>query len=211
MSIRSKILCLFSGGLDSAGALWKLIHDTTYADYDILVHHVHLVNSTNRFTAEKQAIEQTIPLFNKYTQRKLYYSSTIIDFAFLGKSVPIDADLYGFVAANLVNIDLSIKFIALGRTLDDKNSGNDPLTQLVDRINNALYLCNYTRPTFTTAECLTPVVTMTKQQIWAMLPPEIRTSTWSCRTPIYQADVTGSLIATPCQNCHACQFRAKLK
>lgn len=211
MGSRPKILCLFSGGLDSAGALWKLIHDTTYSNYDILVHHVHLVNSTNRFTAEKQAIEQTIPLFNKYTRRKLYYSSTIVDFAFLGKSVPIDADLYGFVAANLVNIDLSIKFIALGRTLDDKNSGNDPLTQLVDRINNALYLCNYTRPNFTTAECLTPVVAMTKQQIWTMLPVEIRNSTWSCRTPIYQTDQNGCLIATPCLNCHSCHARQVLQ
>ena len=60
-----KILCLYSGGLDSAGALWKIINDESYSNHQILIHHVHIVNATGRYFAEKQAVEQTIPLFRK--------------------------------------------------------------------------------------------------------------------------------------------------
>lgn len=104
MHYNPKILCLYSGGLDSAGALWQLIHDPNYIEYEILIHHVHLINATKRYNAEKQAVDKSIPIFRKYTNRKLYFSSTIMDFAFMAPKVPMDADVYGFVAANLANI-----------------------------------------------------------------------------------------------------------
>lgn len=202
-----KILCLYSGGIDSAGALWKLIHDPNYVNYEILVHHVHIINITRRFNAEKISVEKTIPIFKKYTNRRLYLSSTIMDFSFLGNKIPVDADVYGFVAANLVNIDKSVELIAIGRTLDDKNSGGSSLFQLVDCIERALYLCNYSRDSHLNVKCITPVVDMTKAQIWASLPEELRVETWSCRTPKYTKIESGGFIFEPCLKCHACQAR----
>jgi len=201
---------MYSGGLDSAGALWQIIHDPLYARHEILIHHVHLVNATRRYIAEKQAVDKTIPLFRKHTQRKLYFSSTIMDFGFMSPRVPIDADVYGFIAANLANIDLSIENIAIGRTLDDKNSGGSPLVQIADCVERALRL-NHSRHNSSQAKCITPVVNLTKQQIWKMLPEEIRDSAWSCRTPRYISSQDGNVTATPCLTCHACEARFKLK
>ena len=205
-----KILCLYSGGLDSAGALWKIINDESYSNYQVLIHHVHIVNATGRYYAEKQAVEQTIPLFRKYTHHQLYYSSTIMDFNFLAPRVPIDADVYGFVAANLLNIDLSIEAIVIGRTLDDKNSGGDSNIQIVDCVEQELLLNNVGRQNYSSAKCLTPVVDLTKQQIWEMLPDDIRNSTWSCRRPHYKTFPDGKVLSVPCANCHACNARTQL-
>lgn len=205
-----KILCLYSGGLDSAGALWRIINDKAYSNHQILIHHVHILNATGRYFAEKQAVEQTIPLFRKYTHHQLYYSSTIMDFKFLAPQVPIDANVYGFVAANLVNIDLSIEVIVIGRTLDDKNSGGDSNIQIADCVERELYFNNLGRQNYSSAKCLTPVVDLTKQQIWDMLPIEIRNATWSCRRPNYNIFPDGKRIATPCTNCHACNARSQL-
>ncbi len=206
-----KILCMYSGGLDSAGALWQVIHDPQYRNHEILVHHVHLVNATGRFRAEKQAVDQTIPLFQTYTTRKLYFSSTIMDFSFLRPKVPIDADVYGFVAANLVNIDPGIEYIALGRTLDDKNSGGDPSIQIVDCVDRALVIAGNSSQIKSKAKSITPVVGLSKQQIWDLLPPKIRSATWSCRRPNYITAADGSISAAPCKLCHACQAIQALK
>lgn len=211
MHYSSKILCMYSGGLDSTGALWQLVHAPEYAGYEILVHHVHLVNATRRFNAEKQALEKIIPLLRKYTSRQLYFSSTIMDFGFMGGKVPIDADVYGFVAANLVSLDSSIRLIALGRTLDDKNSGGSPLIQIVDCVDKAIQLVNYGRKYSSSAKCITPVVNLTKQQIWELLPVDIRELTWSCRRPRYEALADGRMVANPCLSCHACEARQQLK
>lgn len=211
MHYNPKILCLYSGGLDSAGALWQLIHDPNYIEYEILIHHVHLINATKRYNAEKQAVDKSIPIFCKYTNRKLYFSSTIMDFAFMAPKVPMDADVYGFVAANLANIDLSIKYIAIGRTLDDKNSGGSSFVQIVNCVEKAVLISNYGRETSTTVQCITPVVELTKQQIWEMLPADIRDATWSCRTPRYNIDSSGKVIASACMNCHACLARVQLE
>ncbi len=205
-----KILCLYSGGLDSAGALWKIINDESYSNHQILIHHVHILNATGRYFAENQAVEQTIPLFRKYTHHQLYYSSTIMDFKFLAPWVPIDADVYGFVAANLANIDLSIEVIVIGRTLDDKNSGGDSNIQIVDCVERELYLNKLGRQNYSSAKCLTPVVDLTKQQIWEILPDDIRNSTWSCRRPHYQSLDNQQTIAQPCGSCHACIARQRL-
>lgn len=147
MPTAPKILCMYSGGLDSAGALWQLIHDQRYSEYEILVHHVQLLNITNRYYAERQAVDKTIPLFRSLTGRKLYLSSTILDFAFMAPKVPVDADGYGFVAANLANIDLNIAYIAIGRTADDETTGGDPLHHITNCVEKALSIAKIGKKT----------------------------------------------------------------
>lgn len=198
-----KILCLYSGGIDSTAMLWKITQDSQYSDYDILVHHVHIINQTNRFNAEKKAVDKIIPLLKKYNKR-IFFSSTLIDLSFMENKIPIDANLYGFVAANLINIDNTIKYIAVGRTLDDKNSGGSQHVQIIDCIENAISQINYMNDTPSQAICITPIVELTKKELWLMLPEEIKPLTWSCRVPTKQTSENNETIYTPCQKCHAC-------
>ncbi len=211
MPTAPKILCMYSGGLDSAGALWQLIHDQRYSEYEILVHHVQLLNITNRYYAERQAVDKTIPLFRSLTGRKLYLSSTILDFAFMAPKVPVDADGYGFVAANLANIDLNIAYIAIGRTADDETTGGDPLHHITNCVEKALSIAKIGKKNPSSAICITPVIEFTKQQIWNILPEDIRNASWSCRIPHYQQASGGKIIASACMRCNACIARAKLK
>jgi 7-cyano-7-deazaguanine synthase in queuosine biosynthesis len=211
MPTAPKILCMYSGGLDSAGALWQLIHDQRYSEYEILVHHVQLLNVTNRYYAERQAVDKTIPLFRSLTGRKLYLSSTIMDFAFMAPKVPVDADVYGFVAANLANIDLNIVYIAIGRTADDETTGGDPLHHIANCVEKALSTAKIGKKNSTSASCITPVIEFTKQQIWNMLPENIRNASWSCRIPRYQQTSDGKVTAYACMRCNACLARSELK
>lgn len=44
---------MFSGGLDSTYVLHKILTDQEYAEYDVHVHHMRLVNSEKRAAAEE--------------------------------------------------------------------------------------------------------------------------------------------------------------
>jgi tRNA(Ile)-lysidine synthase TilS/MesJ len=57
------ILCMFSGGVDSTGALFRLLTHRDYRSFSIHVHHIHLLNIERRALAEKQACQGILQVF----------------------------------------------------------------------------------------------------------------------------------------------------
>ena len=205
--MQEKILCMYSGGLDSAGALWELLTNPKYADYTILVHHIHILNHERRAYAEKAAVEATLAQLRKLVKKPFFYSDSNIDFSCLPfpSNLPFDTDIYGFIGANLAIIDQTIKYIASGSTLSDSQDSinNTNFNLRRDAIMDALFVGrNFTRQ----FEMLYPVKHLSKQQIYQMLPRDIVDKTWSCRRPQYINST-----AQICGKCHAClailQFR----
>ena len=58
----SKIVLLYSGGLDSVGALWKLLTETTD---EIYVQHINIDCGWKHWEAEKQATDKTLGYMKK--------------------------------------------------------------------------------------------------------------------------------------------------
>lgn len=205
--MQEKILCMYSGGLDSAGALWELLTNSKYACYTILVHHIHIINHERRTHAEKAAVDATIALFRKLTSTPFFFSSSAIDFSCLPfpSGLPFDTDIYGFIGGNLAIIDKTIKYIASGSTGNDKKdiANNTNLNKRRDAIIDALYVGRSFNRQF---EMLYPVEHLSKQQIYIMLPEQIRNNTWSCRRPQY---INGKVFS--CGKCHSCLSLQQIK
>jgi 7-cyano-7-deazaguanine synthase in queuosine biosynthesis len=55
-------LLMFSGGLDSTGAFWQLMQDKQ----NIHVHHMHLKNVEQRWTAESKSTADIVELYEEH-------------------------------------------------------------------------------------------------------------------------------------------------
>ena len=205
--MQHKILCMYSGGLDSAGALWELLTNPKYNEYTILVHHINIINHERRVHAEKVAVDETLALFKTLCKKTFYYSNSTIDFSCLPypSNLPFDTDIYGFIGGNLAIIDRSIKFLASGSTKNDKEKvvENAIFNKRRDAIMDALYLGRTFDKQF---GMLYPVEHLTKQEIYEMLPKEISSKTWSCRRPQYLNNKIQE-----CGICHSCIELSKFK
>ena len=176
------VLLMFSGGLDSTGALWNLIQDKRNK---LHVHHLHLINTENRSAAEKNSVENILNYIAKTHSVK--YSESFHEYptySYLGvknnalvrnKSFMFDSDLYNFIAGTICVSLPSIKKVAIGRTKSDDNYSVEK------RSIRGTKLLQLFAPN---VEKIYPVGNLTKSEIYNMLPAELRDMTWSCRTPI---------------------------
>jgi hypothetical protein len=178
----SNVLLMFSGGLDSAGALWNLLQDKANK---LHIHHLHLLNMENRAEAEKCSVKNILDYVGKNYDFK--YSESHHEYptySYLGvknnmlvrnKSFMFDSDLYNFIAGTICISLPSIKKVAIGRTKSDDNYGVER------RSIRGTRLLHLFAPT---VEKIYPVGHLTKDEIYNMLPAELRNMSWSCRTPI---------------------------
>jgi len=202
------VLCMYSGGLDSAGALYKILTDTQMDDYNVRVHvhHMHIFNKENRGIAEKIAVEKTIPMFQKI--RFFTHTTSAHEYNFMKGSFIFDMDLCAFMAGNIIaTTPLSpeaIAYVAMGRTATDIGGGDRTFMARMERAQDiyksVLSLHNKT------SMYIFPVIHMTKKEVWDMLPDEIRQNVWSCRTPKY----TNPRDPKPCEVCQTCKDMKKL-
>lgn len=200
------ILCMFSGGIDSAGVLHKLITDDAYRHYNLIVHHIILQNRENRAAAEINAVNSILKFYKKHhADRPFLYTENVFNtegFAPLkANRFPYDMDVCAFTAANICVIRKDIKHVAMGRTKTDVTTatGNNSQRRMMRAQN--VFKALYSLETEPAPEYIFPVIDMTKKEIWDYLPKDIRAATWYCRRPIYQED--GS--ATACKKCSTCQ------
>lgn len=193
---RNKILCMFSGGLDSLGALYLLLKDPAYQDKQIHVHHLVLKNLENRYIAEKASCEKIVNYFKSNSYRSFTMTESQHDMSFLKKYFVYDSVMYGFMAANMVLNDLSISQIAIGSNFDDKNNRGS-----IERANKGRSLFQTMLPEKVRyiTNYLYPVAHLSKYQIWQMLPEELRKMAWSCRQPVYLENKI-----SPCKKCRTC-------
>ena len=197
------ILCMYSGGLDSAGALYRLLAADEYSEFRIHVHHMHLVNRENRWKAEKLATERTLKTFIDSGYRKFRYTSSTHQYRSLRKRFIWDMDLCAFMSANLALNDRSIRHVAMGRTKTDVEEGGFNFNQRMERAQRIF------KGVLSLDEIeigyIFPVIDFSKQELWEMLPEWVRRHVWSCRRPLYNSQ--GEPKA--CGRCITCKDMAK--
>ena len=196
---------MFSGGIDSSGVLHKLITDAAYQDYDLIVQHIILQNRENRAQAEIGAVKSIVEYYQKnHSDRHFTYTESVFNttgFAPLkANRFPFDMDVCAFIAGNIAVARKDVRQIAMGRTKTDVESGGDNFKRRMSRAQK-VFQALYSLEAESVPEYIFPVVEMTKEEIWEMLPPEVQKSSWYCRHPQYQKD--GS--ALPCAKCITCK------
>jgi 7-cyano-7-deazaguanine synthase in queuosine biosynthesis len=183
-------LLMFSGGLDSTGAFWKLIQDKQ----NIHVHHMHLKNVEKRLIAESKSTSDIIGYMKNISS--FTYSESTHEYPSYKGNFIWDGDLASFIAGSICTSMNSIKKVAFGRTAtDDANSRTHSRIERANKIFNSM--CDAVK--------IYPVQHLTKTEIYEMLPQELRELTWSCRTPLYK---DGKIL--PCKYCITCHSMLKL-
>lgn len=194
----SNILLMFSGGLDSTGALWNLLQDSKHR---IHLHHLHLFNQERRAKAENIAVKNILSYLSKkyntikYSESYHQYPSYLhIDnnTKVTYQNFMFDSDIYNFIAATICFCLPDIKKVAIGRTKSDHNS------DVIERAVRGNKLLEIFAPNI---EKIYPVEHLTKCEIYNILPKELRDMTWSCRTPVYNIKEN---IFKECKKCKTC-------
>lgn len=204
LGMNQKILAMYSGGLDSAGVLYRLLTDDAYADFEVHVHHMHVVNRENRAPAEGAAVAQTLKLMSGEGYRPYRFTQSLHRYDFMRKDMVWDMDLCAFVAGNICAADTTIKHVAMGRTRTDIESGGEYFGKRMERA-QAIFKAVISLDE-SEASYIFPVVDLTKQEVWDLLPNALREASWSCRRPKYDDDRN----PTPCSQCATCKERSEL-
>jgi len=176
------ILCMFSGGLDSTGALYSLLTQSEYKDYNIHVHSMDLSNIENRSGAEFQA---TMNIKKWFIDKgyKFKFTRSVHEYKFMSNCFIWDSDICAFMAGQITRCSpRSYNYIVMGRTKTDDDMNHSNMTGRIKRARE-IFHASYGESSKQKPEYLYPVIDMTKQDIWDMLPEELRNYTWSCRTP----------------------------
>ena len=187
-------LVLLSGGLDSLCMTHLMLKDAK--DNDIHIHHINISNVENRAPAEATAVKRAIEYFQTNNYPKFAYTESTVAAPSFGRSFMYDSDSVNFMAGYICSMNPDITEVAIGL---NKSDTNGPNTTRIQKANQLLAL-------FTTASKIYPVKDYTKQEMYDLLPEELRTIFWSCRIPKYVDSV-----ATACGHCHTCQQIQKLQ
>ena len=184
----SKILLMFSGGLDSTAVFYKLIKENK----SLYVHHMHLINKENRMEAESIAVKKVCDYMKQFGN--FIYSESHHDLPAFRKNFMWDSDLYNFMAGSICKSLSDVEFVALGMTKSDLSPS------VSDRANRGTKIFESFG---SSAKKIYPIIEMTKKEIYDYLPEDLRQLTWSCRTPIYE---NGTILE--CNKCKTCrEFR----
>lgn len=203
MSEPKKILCMYSGGLDSLGALYRLLTDPAYREYELQVHHLHLHNRENRMVAEQQAIRDTLAYFQRHRYRPFLYTESRHNYVFLRKYFTYDTFWYAFMAANIMTADTTIHYVAVGRT---KTDTENPSSLNHAKRGHEIFHATLPLELRFSRSYIYPAAHMTKKEIWEMLPPDLRELAWSCRRPVHKNGVP-----RPCGQCPTCREMETIK
>ncbi|MEO9806513.1 MAG: 7-cyano-7-deazaguanine synthase [Reichenbachiella sp.] len=207
--MKPTILCLLSGGVDSTGALHQLITNDQYQGFDLIVHHINIVNRERRALAESQAVKNILNYYVDHLQAQFIYTESTSDttgFAPLqSKRFPFDMDICTFMAANLVAAYPAISKIVRGRTKTDLEGADTSYVKRTARTKSILESV-IMFDAIETPEYLFPVIDFTKEEIWNFLPEPVKQHTWWCRHPQYDENKN----AKPCGVCPTCKQMAQI-
>ena len=197
-----RILCMFSGGLDSTGVLLRLLSEEKYAGHEIHVHHLVLRNLENRHKAEHRAVHRILGWLRDNGYRSFVYTESEHDYTFLKRYFIFDSYWYGFMAASIVTADPRIRKVAIGRTRSDYDA-EDKTWLVVANRGRDIYQATLPLELRHERPYIYPVLELTKKDIWATLPPALRDYAWSCRTPRWVDDEPRA--CGECPSCRAVQ------
>ena len=205
----NKVLCMYSGGIDSTGMLYEIFNKNLYSEYDLHIHHVSLITARNRHIPEKNSVTTILDWFSRnYPQRKFKYTENIFEFNFRSnygtEAVPDDTDVLYFIMAQIIRSDLIHRSeheiyekILIGETKTDIENFIKRHPKYADpnlyhyRANKIYDTCFHARffepnpePQYIIKPIIErPIIHLNKKQIMKMLPKEVLNMTWSCRIP----------------------------
>lgn len=202
-------LILFSGGLDSTGMLYKLLHESNALNH---VHHLTIKNAEDRWQAEDDAVEKIVRYFRK--DFNFGFSNNVYEFkdVFGHRYTGLDTYTIGNDAGNVARA-LQYQFfnshqeyfkvdICWATTKDDmseEDMNTDP-RWIGSNMAIASHFQDYVKEGTAIPQIVEPVTHMTKKEIWDMLPSELQEMTMSCRNPTF---VNNEWVH--CGMCHSCQ------
>ena len=196
--IKPAVLCMYSGGLDSVGALYTLFTDPKWAGHRIHVHHMHLHNKENRARAESLAVRRSLAEFAELGHKPDLVTQSAHDYRFMRGDFIWDMDMCAFMSANITLADPHIRYVAMGRTRTDVDSGSADFARRMERAQAVFKAVRAMART--KAEYVFPVLDLDKREVWDMLPDTLRRSAWSCRMPVYTEKGV-----RPCGRCRTCK------
>jgi 7-cyano-7-deazaguanine synthase in queuosine biosynthesis len=164
---------MFSGGLDSTYLLKYLLLKT---DDEVVVHHISLRTSDNRWEVEDKCAKMVIEYCSRF--RPFEYVETIVDNQKLNYK-PLDAYAVRMMAVQHAEVG-NIDHIILG----ERNATDPNIDTYIDwdrrhwlwKLDNAFYLMSG-------KQIEHPINEMTKQEIYDYVGKELADITWSCRNP----------------------------
>jgi len=199
------ILCMFSGGIDSAGVLHQFLTHPEYGSCNIIFHHIHIINREHRAKAESMAVKTILEFYHRQNTKTFLYTESIFNtsgFAPLkSRRFPFDMDICAFFAGNLCAAQKNIRNVALGRTKTDVGSADQSFTMRMDRAQKIFKSVLSMENIQPHPKYIFPVLEFTKREIWNFLPEYVRTNAWWCRRPVYENSET----VRACGKCETCR------
>jgi len=118
------ILLMWSGGISSTALLLKYLTNSEYADYDIIVHHLHIRDYRNKAMAEAEACKSIIKYIqDKKKYRHFFFSESNHDYNFIAPPRYMtgmdDFTLIGHVVATMSRCNSDIEKVIIGTTKTD--------------------------------------------------------------------------------------------
>lgn len=187
------LLAAVSGGLDSVAMLYLLLTETTRP---IHVHHVRIVPRIDRgrWRVEGMAVDRILPWLQKRTRPFVWSESQRPPAMVRDADIVIVTEECAKVGLGIYGRD-GITGLARGANAHDMVDGATSVRQRAAAEAWRRMLGSSPPP------IEFPVAHMTRDRLWAMLPPELAALTWSCRTPMG----VGAGRYRPCRACHACR------
>lgn len=188
-------IVMLSGGVDSTGALYRLLKET---DNYIIAHHIDFVNRENRAGVERVVCDRVVKWLQENVRSFDYtQSSWVWPFPHIGWDVINTMYFGGLLAKSFVGPDREVS-LGIGDTKDDFGAyqWKSPLAQAIGLI---AALEDPRKPRQFTPVIVQPIIDLTKKEIVEMIPPELFELTWSCRKPIIEGSTTRT-----CGECSAC-------
>ena len=191
---------MFSGGMDSTALVYKLLTESKYSRFNIHIHHIILDNIEGRADAERNAVSNILEYFkNDYKFRKFEYSESAFSFPAVSGSFLYDTDIIGFISGYFLSYFPQVERVATGVTKSDFSDDSlGDRKKRGDNILNAFKQGASSRKYY-------PLITMTKQSIYNMLPADLLQLVWYCRTPVPFDDTFKC-----CNKCKTCKEVSQL-
>jgi len=193
-----KTVVLWSGGVDSTGALYKILKD--YPD-EVFAHHIHFKNIENRWEAEKESVDKMIPWLRKNVRDFNYSESTIeIGLENFGWDVPISMYIGGLVVR-----DKFCNKLVLGATSDDLK-GETQFRHTMSQLLAVMATLRQPKNHQSFPYMWQLMSNTSKKEIWDSLSDFLKENIWCCRTP---KQSNGKWIE--CEDCIACNSLEKIR
>ena len=200
--MKDKTVVLWSGGVDSTGALYKILKDY---DDDVVAHHIHFKNIQNRWKAEKKSVDKMIPWLRKNVREFKYSESTIeMDLKFIGWDIMHAMYIGGLVIESEKRKDIERYKLVLGDNAEDFNSyqWKTPIAQLLAVMTSL----KHPQESQDIPYIWQIMAKTSKQEIWNLFPDFLKENIWGCRTPERDVDKW-----VECEECVTCKDLKKVR